>query len=161
MSIAEPSTTASAQPTTQQRINLIVQENIEIADFTLVIRALPDAEASEFAVTLKDMILAELIKLPHPLNRLYDWDIVETEVWRGSRISRNSLRLVRKRGGKMGEKIGRGIGILLISINIVTIDFERMHKNVEFVLQQVEQAYQSNGNDVELKDLNLVTQKLL
>lgn len=160
MTITDPDPGVVTPPRPAQ-FGLDVQEHVELAKFTLVIRGMSDEAASALAAELQERIRSELTRLRYPWDALYEWEVRETEVWKGSRKSRIELRLTHRKTKGVRERIRRGVQTVLISISLVSVDVENIETNIRYVTETVEQFYREQERDVEIQELRFSRSSLV
>jgi hypothetical protein len=140
------------QPLKRGRIQF--PEAVDVVEFTLEIAGRSATSAEELAAQVRRALSEEFAKCDPLLASLYELEIEETEVWEGSRNSRNRGRLKRRRGGSLMDRLKRAGGTALIMLTIASTDYTKITQNLVTVLQKAEQTYSVVIKDVHTFPVN-------
>jgi hypothetical protein len=142
---------ASTKPT-PARIRF--PEVVDVVKFTLEIAGSITPATDDLAAQVRRALSEEFAKCDPLLATLYELEIEETEVWEGSRKSRNRGRLKRRHGGGLIEKLKRAGGTALIVLTLASTDYKKIPENFEIARQKVEQTYHVVIKDVQSSPLH-------
>ena len=129
------------------------QEEYTVGEFVLTIRHLEGREADQLAAQIRAYIETSFKKANPLLCTLYDFEIEETEVWSGSRKSRNRGKLKKKKGKTIKGKLGLLLSRLALGLSLAATDPIVIQQNWERVVQGVEKVFGMEPPEVEIDEL--------
>lgn len=129
------------------------KEEYTVGEFMLTIRHLEGAEADQLAAQIRRYIETAFRKANPLLCTLYDFEIDETEVWTGSRKSKNRGKLKKKKGKTIKEKLGLLLSRLALGLSLAATDPTVIQENWERVVQSVENVFGTEPPEVEIEEL--------
>ena len=146
---------ASVTTRTKQLGWIRLPEVIEIVKFTLVIEGQNTPITEKLAALIRRRFSNDFAECDPLLATVYELVIEETEVWEGSRHSRNRGKLKRRQGGSWIDKLKRTGTATLLALQILSTDFTKIPENLGKARQMVEQTFHDMGHQIEIMDMHI------
>jgi len=118
-----------------------------VVEFTLEIAETGRA-ADELAARVREALSEEFAKCDPLLASLYRLEIVETEIWQGSRKSRNRGTLKKREARGWKEKARIFGAVATLSLTLLSTDYSKVAQNFQTACQKVEKTYNVVITDV-------------
>lgn len=132
---------------------IVFLDEITIAKFSLTIKELDESLLESVAIRIKDFIKAQLDSKFHRLASLYDIEVFEPEIWKGSRKSKVEIKGKKKKGGTLRQRLNRLKNQLIIGIGLMSTDPEQVKQNAEWIIKQVEIVFTTKDTNVKVDDI--------
>jgi len=131
-----------------------LREIIDLGEFSLILRDETVESGEKLAAEVRALISEKFMKLSPALSIFYDLEIEETEVVSGSRKSKNKLKLKKKKGNTLGQKIFNAVAAVGLAVGLLSADYDNIPDNLERACQQVVAECQIRGKNVEITNMN-------
>lgn len=131
-------------------------ETIHIAEFVL---SVDEPGGEQTAAKFRELLQQEFFRLQPTLGLIYELEIEESEVWVGSRKSRNKVRLRRKGGGRgSNRRQSRGaltkvLQRVVLVLGLVSMDYEKLGYNLVKAYGVVVEQLGNEGQRVEIESI--------
>ncbi len=138
--------------TAETRTRIPLPELLDLGEFTLLLHDETIESGAPLAKQIRESIVAAFAKLDPVLSLVYELEIDETEVSSSSRKSKHPVRLKRKKGTSLLQKLVVAVSAFGFVVGVLSADYDKIPENIEKACQTVVADCKLRGKNVEIPE---------